>query len=51
MNPRKTPEIEKILRINKEKLKGCIEGRWGEREGEGSFKEERDLVCRTLEEL
>mmetsp|Transcript_22545 Transcript_22545/g.46991 ORF Transcript_22545/g.46991 Transcript_22545/m.46991 type:complete len:383 (+) Transcript_22545:355-1503(+) len=51
VNPRKTDEIVKVLRMNKKKLVEYLQGRWGEREGEGSFREERELVIKTLEEL
>lgn len=37
--------------MNQEKLSEFLKGRWEEREGEGNFKEERELVRKTLEEL
>ncbi|GMH91966.1 hypothetical protein TrST_g547 [Triparma strigata] len=51
VNPRKTKEVEEVLRLNKVKLVKFLEGRWKDREGEGNFKGERELVRKTLEEL
>jgi len=47
-NPRKSEEVVKILSLNKDKLVKYLEGFHKEREGEGQFKEEKELVIQTL---
>ncbi|GMI26974.1 hypothetical protein TrCOL_g8765 [Triparma columacea] len=47
-NPRKSLEVSKILVMNKEKLVKYLEGFHKEREGEGQFREEKELVINTL---
>ncbi|GMH61313.1 hypothetical protein TrRE_jg7950, partial [Triparma retinervis] len=47
-NPRKSEEVSKILVMNKEKLIKYLEGFHKEREGEGQFREEKELVINTL---
>ena len=51
-NPRKPPEIVKILFQNKVKLIAYLENFHKEREAEdGQFKDEKSLLISTLEKL